>query len=124
MSPSMPVAATAPRLGLDVEISATNLVAGTHLWLLHGASSTSWLGSPLPFDLLPFGAGGCRLRGSADIAHDGLATGSGTWAASLPIAPHPVLLGRQFHLQLFPGDAAANAFGLSSSNALTLTIGN
>lgn len=118
------LAATAPRLGFDVELSATNLVAGTQVWLLHGASSSSWLGSSLPFDLLPFGAGGCRLRVSADIVHGGLATGAGTWTASLPIAPHPVLLGRQFHLQLFPGDAAANSFGLSSSNALSLTIGN
>jgi hypothetical protein len=118
------LAATAPRIGTSVSVTASNLVANQPVWLVQGTSSASWWGNSLPFDLLPFGAGGCFLRVSADIVRDGLSTAGGTFATSIAIAANTGLLGRNFHLQLFPGDPTANAWGRTASNALRLTIGN
>ena len=39
---------------------------------------------------------------------------------ALPLA----VLGVDIHLQAFPGDPTVNGFGRTSSNGLTLTIGN
>lgn len=118
------LAATAPRIGTSVVVSGSNLVANQPLWLVQGVSTTSWWGNALPFDLLPFGAGGCFLRVSADIVRDGAASAAGTFSTSIPIAANTALLGRTFSLQLFPGDPQANSWGRTASNAIRLTIGN
>ena len=118
------LAATAPRIGTSVSVTATNLVANQPVWLVQGISTASWWGNTLPFDLLPFGAGGCSLRVSADIVRDGTSTAAGTFSTSIPIAANTGLLGRNFSVQLFPGDPSANAWGRTASNALRLTIGN
>jgi len=59
-----------------------------------------------------------------DIVRDGWATAGGDYSAVLPIAANTALLGVDIHLQAFPGDPTVNGFGRTSSNGLTLTIGN
>ena len=118
------LAATDPRIGLSVTITASNLVANQPVWLAQGQSSSSWFGTILPADLAAFGAPGCFLRIRPDIVRDGFSDGSGNFSGELPIAANTSLLGQVFYLQLFPGDLAANTFGRTTSNALRLVIGN
>ena len=116
--------ATAPRIGQDCTITGVNMPANGNVWLVQGQSRSSWNGNPLPFDLTPFQAPGCSLRVRPDIVRDGWATAGGDYSAALPIAANTALLGVDIHLQAFPGDPTVNGFGRTSSNGLTLTIGN
>jgi len=118
------LAATDPRIGLSVTITANNLVPNQPVWLGQGQSSSSWFGNLLPADLTAFGAPGCFLRIRPDIVRDGFSDGWGNFSGELPIAANTSLLGRIFYLQLFPGDLAANAFGRTASNALQMVIGH
>jgi hypothetical protein len=116
--------ATAPRIGHDCTITGVNMPPNGNVWLVQGQSRSSWNGNPLPFDLTPFQAPGCSLRVRPDIVRDGWATAGGDYSAVLPIAANTALLGVDIHLQAFPGDPTVNGFGRTSSNGLTLTIGN
>jgi hypothetical protein len=91
--------------------------------LLHGPSSTSWHGIPLPFDLATLGAPGCQVLAAGNQV-DVLATdpsGAGRLRFVFPVDPN--LFGRAFYNQFVVYDPGANALGFVVSQGGRGTIG-
>lgn len=83
-----------------------------------GVNSASWSGVPLPFSL----GGGCLLYqdlvNAISIVLQGSGAGKGSASVPLPIPNQPALAGGTVFAQWLVLDpAAANAFGLATSNA-------
>jgi len=93
-----------PMLGnLGFAVTLSGAPGGSPGSFVLGASTTSWIGIPLPWELLPFGAPGCFLLASADvivpITTSGAGPGAGTSALGIPIPPIPSLAGASAHMQ-------------------------
>jgi hypothetical protein len=110
-----------PSMGTDLPIVIANLPAAAPCLVLVGASSSSWQGIPLPFDLSPAGAPGCSLLASGQLFLSA-PNFNGTGFLSLPI-PTSLIPGMQFYTQGMVIDLAGNALGLVFSNAASATIG-
>lgn len=109
----------------EVPLLGSTFVAAFHaapanaaVFGLLGLSRTLAAGTlPLPFDLAPFGAPGCRLEVdplSVQLLFAN-ASGDASWPLSLPY--QPAVLGLMFHQQGMVLDPAANALGLTASNS-------
>lgn len=111
-----------PVLGTAFPLEVSQLPMTAAAIGLLGSSSTSFGGTSLPYDLAPLGAPGCLLRVSIDVETGLAASGDPrAWNIALPGAPW--LCGHRIHAQVVVLDTAANAAGLSLSNALTLVLG-
>jgi hypothetical protein len=112
-----------PRLGTVTTAQLTNLPATSQVALMAvGLSRTQWAFGSLPALLTPFGMPSCRTYTSADVLVAIAATGgTAVWSWSVP--SWSGFLGQPFHLQGLSLDAAANAGGLTVSNAATIVIG-
>lgn len=84
--------------------------------LAHGWSRTTWGGAPLPLDLGPLGAPGCRLLTDWFLLIAAPADAVGQAAIRYAIPNDPNLTGVGFYQQFLVLDPAANALGLSVSN--------
>ena len=73
--------------------------------------------------LAPVGAPGCLLRIDAVITDPAFTSITGTSQVTLPFANDPALIGRQLFTQYLVVDSAANALGITFSNAVRTTIG-
>ena len=113
-----------PRLGTTTTAQLTNLPVNSPLALLAvGLSRTQWAGGSLPALLTSIGMPNCRTYTSADLLTTVPAGGgSATWSWSVPSLP--LLLGTTFYLQGVSWDPAANALGLTVTNAATMVLGN
>ena len=88
-----------------------------------GFSDVDWGGvGPLPFDLAPLGAPGCRvlvapdvLQGVTSVAADGRAS------AAIALPANPGISGFRIFAQ-WAASTTANALGLSLSNAVVIQI--
>lgn len=87
--------------------------------LLFGWSNASFGALNLPLALAPYGAPGCSLFASPDLAY-GIGASS-TFNVAVPYLPG--VAGLTFYAQSIALDPAANALGITSSNGLALTIG-
>jgi hypothetical protein len=110
-----------PFLGQELPIIVANLARNAVPFLFVGASSSTWRGIPLPFDLTTLGAPGCSLYASGEILLP-VANFSGTGYLALPI-PGSLFAGTRFHTQSMVVDPTANSLGLVFSNAASGTVG-
>ena len=115
--------ATPPELGRTVALRCTNLRPGQQGFFALGASSTTYQGQPLPFDLTWLGMPGCFARCSAEALTLGV-NASGELVTTFAIPTTAATLGFQLFVQAYSQDPAINALGAATSNALGLTIGN
>jgi hypothetical protein len=117
-------AGSLPRPGATFRTETLAVPAGAPVFGLFGFDDTYYRGSlSLPYPLAALGIPQCVLYVSGDVVVPvANPAGRATW--SLVIPADPSLLRSCFHLQHVVFDPAANAFGLTVSNALTATIGN
>jgi hypothetical protein len=110
-------------LGATATASVDHLPATAPFALLAvGLSRTQSAFGNLPLLLTSFGMPGCRLYTSAEVLTVLPAVGgAAAWSWSVP--PLPALVGAAVHLQGVAWDPAANAMGLTTSNAATLVVG-
>lgn len=76
----------------------------------------------LPLDLNPFGMPGCHARVATDHIVP-LAGTNQTATLTMPVPQNSALLGVTLYQQGFALDPAANAAGLTASNAVRVTVG-
>lgn len=90
----------------DVQVGSTNVQArlfdapafsAAILWV--GASSTNWLGLPLPLDLAGFGLPGCFLYQDLTLSFSGVTNGAGLATFPLTVPSNPALAGKSLPLQ-------------------------
>ena len=109
MPVSTQTATSRPVLGTTLNVNVNNLPTDVAIMALGLSRTTSPFG-PLPLDLTPFGAPGCRAHVSPDVTF--FLTGSGgtaTWSFALPNTPSLACI--PFYAQHVVFDPTANAFG-------------
>ncbi len=112
-------AGSTPRVGQTFQANVGNLPFTSPVFLFVGISNTTYGPTPLPFDLGGLGAPGCSVLSSGeDLRLLTNVLGSALWQWTIPNAP-----GVSFYNQAFVFDPAANALGITVSNAGHGTIG-
>ncbi len=91
-------------------------------FMVFGFSRTASSAGALPLDLASFGAPGCLARVSPDLSTLILGSG-GTANWTFPIPNQAVYLATQFYTQAYSLDTAANALGVTVSDACAGIIG-
>jgi hypothetical protein len=87
-----------------------------------GAAFVSSFGNTPPIPLGGVGMPGCTLLVPLDVVEFRVATaGRSEWALAIPNTP--ALAGASFRQQAYVLDAAANALGITASNAVLVTLG-
>lgn len=118
--PNVLAASTLPWIGSTFRARATGMPAFAFVLSVTGFSTTS-----LPLAaILPQGGAGCVLLASPDVVDVLLPTG-GIATAQLVLPNTLALVGQTFHQQMLPleVDAQFNFTALTSTNALSATIG-
>ena len=111
-----------PTLGSTLSLTVNNL-PNSNMVMCTGFSNTTSLFGPLPYDVTPFGAPGCFLRASTEaVLFVAGANNQAVWNFAIP--NNPAYSGIIYYNQAIAGDAAANAFGATVSNATSMLIGN
>jgi hypothetical protein len=91
---------------------------------LLGGSASTWIGIPLPWELLSFNAPGCFLLVSPDvivpIVTSGLGPGTGTSSIAIPIPPVPSFAGQTAYAQWVILDLALGHPVVSDGGAATI----
>ncbi|MBZ0221193.1 MAG: hypothetical protein IT455_09875 [Planctomycetes bacterium] len=113
-------ATSLPWIGSTFRTRGTGMPSFAFVLNVTGFSTTS---VPLPA-ILPQGGAGCSLLASPDVV-DVLLPTSGIATAQLALPNALALVGQAFHQQMLPleVDAQFNILALTSTNALTATIG-
>lgn len=106
----------APQLGESFAVVLRDAPPHAPAGLAHGWSRTTWNGAPLPLDLGPFGAPGCRLLTDWFLLIGAPADAVGQSAVRYTIPNDPNLTGVGFYQQFLVLDPAANGLGLAVSN--------
>ena len=112
-----------PLAGTSFDVHLDRGAANSFAVLSFGTSNTNENGTPLPYSLAGLGAPNCSVQASLLVTAFAPtnATGHAQMVTSLP--NDPTLAGFLFFNQWFCLDTAANALGLSTSNAGAATIG-
>lgn len=100
------------------DLSVAEAPANAAAFLLAGASSASWVGVPLPWNLGPIGAPGCRLLVSIESILGTVTDPMGRGLLPLGIPNAPALQGLSVHFQWLLVDSPANPAGLITSGGL------
>lgn len=87
-----------------------------------GASDTTWLGLPLPFDLRPLGAPGCLILASGEVLLPNASNGAGATSQTIAVPNVAVLVARSVFNQWTILDPATQ-LGLVTTNGGKGTIG-
>jgi hypothetical protein len=124
-TPGQPLltASGTPEIGEQVTIQLSNALALQPAALIIGTSNTAWNAIPLPLDMGPFGAPGCRLLTNPLVQIAGVNSLSGTQTRVLQLPLDPGLIGGQFHAQYLTVDAAANALKVVFTRGATTQVG-
>ena len=116
-----PASGSRPVLGSTFTLTLDNLPFG-FAFVGMGLSDSAHGPFTLPFDLTQFGMPGCHLRAEALATQFVVGTGtSASWSLAIPSATS--FLGVVFFNQAFSFDPAANAAGLTVTNAGRARIG-
>ena len=107
-----------PWLGDAFTVRVTGIAPARPALLLLGGSRTVWGTSALPLSLASLGMPGCSLHASIDVAVP--LTGG---ALTLQVPATPALAGQSLFEQALVSDPAANASGLTVSNACAARLG-
>ncbi len=108
-------------MGRTLSVDLHNLPQSTG-FLVTGWSNQRVGAFLLPVGLATFGMPGCHARVSTDLIVP-VAGASNTATFTLPVPQNSALLGATLYQQGFAIDPAANAAGLTASNAVRVTIG-
>lgn len=112
-----------PYVGRTLPLIIANLPVSAPVVLWIGASNTIWNGVPLPLDLTPLGAAGCKLLVSGDLLVP-VTNYNGTAYLDLLIPPFvPPSTSPLFHVQGMVVDPTANGLGAVFSNGGSATVG-
>lgn len=117
-------AASVPVTGRPYWLDLAHAPAAAPLFLAVGFDDRSWAGGPLPWSLAGVGAPGCALLTSSLGADLALADGRGRARIERLLPLWPALLGARVFHQALVLDPAANALGLTTSNAVLGVIGD
>ena len=104
-----------------LNMTATNAQANGLVLFVTGTNRTSWAGVPLPFDVpgsTGAPSGTCRIHNDALLIRPAMANVFGDVANPLTFAVNPALNGLTVYTQAWGIDAAANPFGITTSNQL------
>lgn len=112
-----------PEAGSAVQFDLGRARVASVASLSLGSSTTSFAGTPLPFDLAPLGAPGCRVLCDRLVSVLLPTSSNGNASFRLDLPAQRNLIGARLHGQFTVIDPPANALGLTTSNAATLTIG-
>lgn len=110
-------------IGQTLSYQLTNVKPGAFVSGQLGFSSTNWGGLPLPFDLTPLQAPGCRIFNDLYLGFSRVASTTGAVTASVPIPNVQGLIGASYHFQWLVVDSGANALGIAVSDATTTKLG-
>jgi hypothetical protein len=114
-------AVTRPTIGTTHTVGMDNLPFAV-AFMMTGLSNTTSAFGPLPLDLAPIGAPGCRARVSLDLVDGCIGTGNtASWSIAIP--NNGALLGFLIYNQALVFDPAANAFGFGLSDAHAGLVG-
>ncbi|MBL8755521.1 MAG: hypothetical protein JNK15_19645 [Planctomycetes bacterium] len=121
-TPTLTAAAATPRptVGTTFDVDIGNLPFGIAL-LGMGFSDASYNGLPLPLPLDGLGMPNCTLWAAPEVLLPVTGSPTATWSLSIPAAPS--LHGLPFFQQAFALDQAANALGITASNAAAGVLG-
>lgn len=112
-----------PKIGASYSVDLTKAKDSSVAILISGLSNTTWLTVPLPLDLAPLGAAGCKLLVSYDFLAGVATSATGTGSLSIPVPAQNTLIGLKLHHEWMVVDSGANALGFSFSDGGTATIG-
>lgn len=113
-----------PKRGVPFYLDLAGGAPSSAAILALGLSETAWAGIPLPFDLAPLGAPGCRLWHDFTVMAAALTDPSGAASQALPIPFDPALFGARLRASWLNLDSAANTLGLTTSAFARLIIGS
>lgn len=108
---------SAPMPGGTLQVILRQAAPSAPTVLLQGHVDTNWNGQPLPWELGGLGAPGCVLRLQPDALLAVLTDAAGATELALPLPADPALVGLTVLHQFATLDAAANALGLTLSDA-------
>lgn len=117
------VAGSRPVSGQVFRTRTSPVPAGALVFVLVGFNDTNLGSTTLPTRLDAFRMPGCWLHLSAEVVVPVAAVGTAA-AWNLTIPNDPALLRAAFHLQSIVRDPGANPLGLTSTNALTASVGS
>lgn len=112
-----------PEIGQALNYVLTQARSTSPFVMLIGASNTSIQGTPLPFNLAPFGASACYLNNDMLITLHGVTTGTGTSSRGFTVPLASQLITSKFFTQFAVFDPAANALGISMTGGLETRLG-
>lgn len=114
---------TPPVVSSNFDVVLSNVPASPGLAVvLSGLSHTASGALPLPFDFGLIGGPGCLVHVSSEFSQVAVAAG-GSAPSSFAVPNNSGLLGFLIYQQAVVLDAAANALGLTTSNALRVRLG-
>jgi hypothetical protein len=114
----------APQIGEPWTLGLAFCRPSTSALLLFGVSRTTWLSIPLPLDLAPFGAAGCKLLASAENSVPVAIDAKGTGSFSVTVPGSTALLGAVFFNQGIVTDLGANGLNLVFSQGGAARVGS
>lgn len=101
-------------------VSGSNLLANGVVFFCVGFDKAPWNGNPLPA-VIPTSSAGpsgtCTLYVNFLFPQLAIASATGTATLTVPYVPDPAWNGMTVYTQILGGDTAANAFGVTASNA-------
>lgn len=116
-------AAGVPEIGQSFDLKLDGALQNANAMLIIGISASSWHGLPLPFDLTPLGAAGCKLLASANVQVSMTTNGTGSAKLTINVPNNNALVDVVFYNQMYVFDAQANPLGLSWTNGGTGKVG-
>ena len=114
---------SSPEIGIPLKVNFALAKSQTPVLLSMSLSNTKWNGIPLPFDLTPFGAKGCKLLAGLDLVFVGTSSKTGSGSFSFPIPRDKTLIQLNTYFQSLVIDPGANGLGLAFSNGLNVRLG-
>ena len=91
--------------------------------MLWGSSNATNFGSSLPMSLDPFGAPGCKLLTSVDLATPDLSDAQGNTSLRVDVPNTPGLIGQHLFNQVVIAEPQANSSGVLLSNGARTMVG-
>jgi hypothetical protein len=115
---------TWPTRGQPFQINLSGAKPSTPAFLTIGLSDTKWNPLTLPFDLAPVGAPGCFLWNDQLLVLPGPVNAAGNGTVPVPIPNVSEIVRARLYGSFAQQDAAANAFGWTTSNYIKFWTGN
>jgi len=117
MVPTMALGGSAV-LGQSLSISVGNALSKAPMYLLIGLNQL-----PTPFEMVAWGAPGCRLQISSEIITVQVADANGNYTGKFGVPNTSSMVGTKVYTQAFPFDFKANTFGTTASPYGRILVG-